>query len=59
MASGDLITAVNGTPVKDARGLAQAIAALTAGASAKIDVTSHGQAKTVTVTLGEQPPPRT
>jgi serine protease Do len=57
--AGDLITAVNGSPVKDARSLSQAIAALAPGASAKIDMLTHGQAKTVNVTLGEQPAPKT
>ncbi len=56
LVAGDLITAVNGNPVKDARALSAAISAMTPGTSAKIDVTSKGQAKTLDVMLGEMPP---
>ncbi|HEY2530621.1 MAG TPA: Do family serine endopeptidase [Xanthobacteraceae bacterium] len=53
--SGDVITAVNGTPVKDARDLARTIATLAPDSSVKLDVLRHGESKTVAVTLGRMP----
>jgi serine protease Do len=53
--SGDVITALNGMPVKDSRDLAQQVAALAPGSSAKFDILRNGQSKTLTVTLGELP----
>ena len=53
--SGDVITAVNGQPVKDARDLAKRIGGLAPGANVKLDVISKGEEKTVTSTLGELP----
>ena len=53
--SGDVITALNGMPVKDSRDLAQQVAALAPGSSAKLDILRNGQSKTLTVTLGELP----
>ncbi len=52
---GDVITAVNGTSVKDARGLARTIALLAPDSSVKLDILRDGQAKTLTVTLAEMP----
>ena len=52
---GDVITAVNGTTVKDSRALAQEIAGLPPGTSVKLDVLSNGQSKTITLTLGDMP----
>ena len=52
---GDVITAVNGTAVKDSRGLAQEIAGLAPGTSVKLDVLSNGKSKTITLTLGDMP----
>lgn len=53
--AGDVITAVNGTPVKDSRDLARRIAAMAPGTSAKLDILHKGEAKTVTVELGTLP----
>jgi len=53
--SGDVITAVNGTPVKDARDLARTIGAMAPNASVKLDVMRNGEAKTIALTLGELP----
>ena len=53
--SGDVISALNGAPVKDSRDLAQKVAALAPGSSVKVDVLRKGWPKTVTVTLGELP----
>jgi serine protease Do len=53
--SGDVITAVNGTPVKDARELARTIGTLAPNATVKLDVIRGGQAKTLSLSLGEMP----
>jgi serine protease Do len=55
MLSGDVITAVNGTPVKDARDLARTIGTLAPNTSVKLDIVRQGQQKTVSLTLGEMP----
>jgi len=53
--AGDVITAVNGTPVKDARDLARTIGMLTPSAAVKLDIVRQGEAKAVTVTLAQMP----
>jgi serine protease Do len=53
--SGDVITSVNGQPVKDARDLAKRIGSMAPGASVKLGIVSKGAEKTVNVTLGELP----
>ena len=53
--SGDVITAVNGTPVKDARDLARTIGTIAPNATVKLDLIRGGQAKTISLTLGEMP----
>ncbi|MGO9697707.1 MAG: Do family serine endopeptidase [Xanthobacteraceae bacterium] len=53
--SGDVITAVNGTPIKDARELARTIAMLAPKTSVKLDILRKGETKTLTVTLGQMP----
>src|SRR4051812_7968297 len=53
--AGDVITAVNGTAVKDSRDLARTIATLAPGSSVKLDVVHKGESKTVTLALGELP----
>ena len=53
--AGDVITAVNGTPVKDARDLARRVAGMAPGASVKFDVLRNGENKTLNVTLAEMP----
>jgi serine protease Do len=52
---GDVITAVNGTPVKTARDLARTIAMIAPNDAVKIDVLRAGQTKTVSVTLATMP----
>src|SRR5205085_10233556 len=56
--AGDVITGVNGTAIKDARGLAQAVGTLAPGISVKLDVIHGGVAKTVNVTVDEMPAPK-
>jgi serine protease Do len=53
--AGDVITAVNGTSVKDSRDLARQIAALAPDSSVKLDVMHKGENKTLTVALGTMP----
>jgi len=53
--SGDVITSVNGQPIKDARELAKRIGSMAPGASVKLGIVSKGAEKTVNVTLGELP----
>jgi serine protease Do len=53
--AGDVITAVNGTDIKDARDLARDISMMAPGTSVKLDVLHKGSSKTVTVALGELP----
>ncbi|QAU50374.1 Do family serine endopeptidase [Bradyrhizobium guangzhouense] len=53
--AGDVITAVNGTAIKDSRDLARTIAGLAPGTSVKLDVVHKGDSKTVTLALGELP----
>jgi serine protease Do len=52
---GDVITAVNGTAVKDSRDLARTIGMMAPGSSVKLDTLHKGEAKPVTLTLGEMP----
>lgn len=53
--SGDVITAVNGEPVKDARELARTIGGMAPGASVKLNVLHKGEDKVVNLTLGQLP----
>ncbi len=53
--AGDVITAVNGTAIKDSRDLARTVAGLAPGTSVKLDVFRKGDSKTVTLALGELP----
>jgi serine protease Do len=53
--SGDVITAVNGTQVKDARELARTIGGFAPGNSVKLNVLHKGQDKVVNLTLGQLP----
>jgi serine protease Do len=55
IASGDIITALNDTPVHDPRELARKIGTMSPGASVKLEVIHNGQSKTVTLTLGTLP----
>jgi serine protease Do len=53
--SGDVITAVNGETVKDARELARTIGGLAPGNAVKLNVLHKGQDKVVDLTLGKLP----
>jgi serine protease Do len=53
--SGDVITAVNGESVKDARELARTIGALAPGSAVKLNVMHKGQDKVINLTLGQLP----
>jgi serine protease Do len=53
--SGDVITAVNGTSVKDARDLARTIGMLPPNSSVKLDILRQGETRAVTVTLAQMP----
>jgi serine protease Do len=53
--AGDVLTAVNDRPVKDAHELARAIAAMAPGTSLKLTLLRNHEQKSLTVTLGELP----
>jgi serine protease Do len=53
--SGDIITAVNGQSVKDARELARIIGGIAPGSTAKFDVLHKGKSNVVSLTLGQLP----
>lgn len=53
--SGDVITAVNGKPVGDARQLALLIATMTPGTTVSLDLIRDGRQKIVSLTLGTLP----
>jgi len=53
--AGDVITAVDGKAVKDARELAKTIGALAPKATVKLTVFHKGSEKTISLTLGELP----
>ena len=56
--AGDVITAVNGTAIKDAKELARQIGGMAPGASVKLTVWRKGEEKTISLTLGELPKER-
>ncbi len=53
--AGDVITAVDGKEVKDARDLARKIGAMAPNTSVKLSLLHKGSEKTVTLTLGQMP----
>jgi serine protease Do len=53
--SGDVITAVNGESVKDARELARTIGGLSPGSAVKLNVLHKGQDKVINLSLGQLP----
>jgi serine protease Do len=53
--AGDVITAVNGNTVKNARDLARSIATIQPNSAVKLDILRNGQSQTVSVTLGTMP----
>ena len=56
--SGDVITTMDGTDVKDSRMLARKIGAMAPGTSVKLGVLHNGSEKAVTLTLGTLPDER-
>jgi serine protease Do len=52
---GDVITAVDGTEIKDSRSLARQISTMAPDNSVKLDILRNGEAKTITVTLATMP----
>ena len=55
ISSGDVITAVNGQSIKDARELARVIGNLAPGTAVKLDMLRDGKGKVVNLTLGRLP----
>jgi serine protease Do len=55
IASGDVITSLNDTPVHDPRELARKIGTMSPGTTVKLDVVHDGKSKAVTLTLGTLP----
>jgi serine protease Do len=53
--SGDVITAVNGETVKDARELARTIGGLAPGSAVKLNVLHKGKDEAIDITLGQLP----
>ncbi|HMF26757.1 MAG TPA: Do family serine endopeptidase [Pseudolabrys sp.] len=53
--SGDVITAVNGAEVKDARDLAHTIGTMAPDTSIKLDIVRKGEPRSITVTLAQMP----
>ncbi len=53
--SGDVITSVNGTPVRDARQLARRIGTMSPGTDVTLVLVHDGQTRNVTLTLGALP----
>jgi serine protease Do len=53
--AGDVITAVNGSAVRDARDLARQIGTMSPGSTVRLTVMQKGEQKTISVTLGELP----
>jgi len=53
--SGDVIVAVNGTPVKDARELARVIGTMAPNSSVKLEILRKAESRTLSVTLGQMP----
>ncbi len=53
--AGDVITAIDGTQVKDSRALARKIGMLAPDSSIKLDILRNGGTKTVSLTLGNMP----
>ena len=52
---GDVITDINGTPVKDARDLARKIGMMAPGTSIKLTTLHKGEVKAIDLTLGKMP----
>jgi serine protease Do len=55
VAAGDVITALDGAPLKDSRELARKIGSMAPGTSVKLSILRNGEDKTLALTLGEAP----
>jgi serine protease Do len=53
--AGDVITAVNGSAIRNSRALAREISAMAPGSSAKLDIWRKGESKTINVALATMP----
>ncbi len=53
--AGDIVTSINGQPVKDGRSLQTVVAGLPIGKSTPVEVNREGESKTLNVTIEEQP----
>jgi len=53
--AGDVITAVNGKPVKDSRDLARTIAAMAPDSAIKLSYVHNGEVKDISITLAKMP----
>jgi serine protease Do len=53
--SGDVITAVNGNAVKDARDLARTVGTMAPDTEIKLDIVRNGQPKTISLSLAQMP----
>jgi serine protease Do len=56
---GDVIAAIDGAPVKDARNLSKTVGASAPGSSLKLGLLRGGEEQTITVTLGRLPTKQT
>jgi serine protease Do len=52
---GDVVTALNGQPIRDGRDLATQVAGIRAGETARLSIWRDGKEKILTVTVGAQP----
>ena len=55
VAAGDVITALDGAPLKDSRELARKIGSMAPGTSVNLSILRNGEDKTLALTLGEAP----
>ncbi|MEN3380677.1 MAG: serine protease Do [Hyphomicrobiales bacterium] len=53
--AGDVITAVNGAPVKDSHDLARKVSMVAPGTSLKLDITRNGASKSLSLVVGQMP----
>jgi serine protease Do len=58
VAAGDIISALDGAPLKDSRELARKIGSMAPGTSVKLSIIRNGEEKTLALTLGEAPTER-
>jgi serine protease Do len=59
IATGDIITSVNGAPIKQIADLGRRVSTSVPGTALSLDLVRHGEQKTVAVTLGQLPPQKT